>query len=44
MAFCLYRRANRELQEGLWVGRPTRYVVIDFTFYNANVNLFCVIK
>ena len=34
----------RELKEGLWIGRGTRYVTVDFTIYNANVNLFCVIK
>ena len=34
----------KELKEGLWVGRGTRYVGVDFTLYNANVNLFCVIK
>lgn len=34
----------RELKEGLWIGRGTRYVSVDFTLYNANINLFCVIK
>ena len=33
-----------ELKEGLWINRATRAVFIDFTVYNANVNLFCVIK
>ena len=33
-----------ELKEGLWINRGTRAVFIDFTVYNANVNLFCVIK
>ena len=33
-----------ELKEGLWINRATRVVFIDFTVYNANVNLFCVIK
>ena len=32
-----------ELKKNLWVGRATRAVFIDFTVYNANVNLFCVI-
>lgn len=27
-----------------WITRGTRAVIIDFTVYNANVNLFCVIK
>ena len=34
----------RELKEGLWVKRGTRYVSLDFNLYNANVNLFCVVK
>jgi len=34
----------RELREFLWIDRATRLVAIDFTVYNANVNLFCVIK
>ena len=29
----------KELKEGLWIGRGTRYVTIDFTIYNANINL-----
>ena len=34
----------RELREFLWIDRATRIVAIDFTVYNANVNLFCVVK
>ena len=34
----------RELKEGLWIKRGTRYVSLDFNLYNANVNLFCVVK
>ena len=34
----------RELKEGLWIGRGTRYISLDFTLYNANINLFCVVK
>lgn len=34
----------KELKEGLWLSRGTRYVALDFTLYNANLNLFCVIK
>ncbi|PAA56728.1 hypothetical protein BOX15_Mlig009305g2 [Macrostomum lignano] len=33
-----------ELFHGLWIDRATRAVFIDFTVYNANINLFCVIK
>ncbi|KAK3090686.1 hypothetical protein FSP39_013743 [Pinctada imbricata] len=28
----------------LWIQRGTRVVFIDFTVYNANINLFCVVK
>ena len=33
-----------EMMENLWIDRGTRVVFIDFTVYNANINLFCVIK
>ena len=36
------RQKLRELREGIWIRRGTRYVVLDFTLYNANTNLFCV--
>ncbi|XP_004681071.1 PREDICTED: polycystic kidney disease 2-like 1 protein [Condylura cristata] len=36
--------ALRDLQEGLWLDRGTRVVFIDFSVYNANVNLFCVLR
>nr|QCO69757.1 polycystin-2 [Amphibalanus improvisus] len=32
------------LRRNLWIGRGTRAVFIDFTVYNANINLFCVIR
>ena len=32
------------LKENLWLDRGTRAVFIDFTVYNANINLFCVIR
>ena len=28
----------------MWIDRSTRVVMVDFTVYNANVNLFCVVK
>ena len=34
----------KELKEALWIGRGTCAVFVDFTVYNANINLFCVIK
>uniref|UniRef100_A0A452E8T8 Polycystin-2-like protein 1 n=1 Tax=Capra hircus TaxID=9925 RepID=A0A452E8T8_CAPHI len=36
--------ALRGLQEGLWLDRGTRVVFIDFSVYNANINLFCVLR
>ncbi|KAM7073885.1 polycystin-2-like protein 1 isoform 1-T1 [Molossus nigricans] len=36
--------ALRDLQEGLWLDRATRVVFIDFSVYNANINLFCVLR
>ncbi|NXE04016.1 PK2L2 protein, partial [Lophotis ruficrista] len=32
------------LRENSWLTRGTRVVFIDFSTYNANINLFCVIK
>ena len=33
-----------DLKQNLWLDRGTRAVFIDFTVYNANINLFCVIR
>lgn len=33
-----------ELRDNRWIDRGTRVIFIDFTVYNANVNLFCVIR
>ncbi|XP_076462152.1 LOW QUALITY PROTEIN: polycystin-2-like [Babylonia areolata] len=32
------------LYDNLWVRRGSRVVFIDFTVYNANINLFCVVR
>jgi len=32
-----------KLKKNLWVDRGTRAVMIDFTVYNANINLFCIV-
>ncbi|CAF0883949.1 unnamed protein product [Adineta steineri] len=32
------------LKTNLWLDRGTRVVFLDFTLYNANINLFCQIK
>ncbi|XP_062851470.1 polycystin-2-like protein 1 [Trichomycterus rosablanca] len=33
-----------ELKDNLWLDHGTRAVFIDFSTYNANINLFCVIR
>ena len=32
------------LQENNWLDRGTRAVFLDFTVYNANINLFCQVR
>lgn len=32
------------LIDKLWIDRGTRAVFLDFTIYNANINLFCQIR
>nr|XP_002119742.1 polycystin-2 isoform X2 [Ciona intestinalis] len=34
----------KNLKENLWLDRGTRVVLVDFTVYNANINLFCVVR
>ena len=33
-----------ELKELLWIDRATRFISVDFTVYNANLNLFSIAK
>jgi hypothetical protein len=33
-----------DLEANLWLDRGTRVVFLDFTLYNANINLFCQIR
>ena len=33
-----------ELKRDSWLDRGTRAVFIDFTVYNANINMFCVVR
>ncbi|XP_031573831.1 polycystic kidney disease 2-like 1 protein isoform X2 [Actinia tenebrosa] len=33
-----------DLKENLWLDRGTRAVFIDFSVYNANINLFCIVR
>jgi hypothetical protein len=33
-----------EMKRGLWITQGTRFISIDFTVYNANINLFLVGK
>uniref|UniRef100_A0A670Z240 Polycystin-2 n=2 Tax=Pseudonaja textilis TaxID=8673 RepID=A0A670Z240_PSETE len=32
------------LKKNLWLDRGTRAVFIDFSVYNANINLFCIVR
>ena len=32
------------LMDNIWTDRGTRVVFLDFTLYNANINLFCQIR
>ncbi|XP_068597658.1 polycystin-2-like protein 1 [Brachionichthys hirsutus] len=34
----------KELVDNLWLDRGTRGVFVDFSTYNANINMFCVIR
>ena len=33
-----------DLKQNLWIDRGTRAVFLDFTVYNANLNLFCQVR
>ena len=33
-----------ELKNNLWIDQGTRFLTIDFTVYNGNVNLFAIVK
>ena len=33
-----------ELKKNLWIDRGTRFLTLDFTVYNGNINLFAVVK
>ncbi|XP_057700232.1 polycystin-2 [Corythoichthys intestinalis] len=34
----------RFLKDNLWLDRGTRAVFLDFAVYNANINLFCIVR
>uniref|UniRef100_A0A4W4H2S9 Polycystin-2 n=1 Tax=Electrophorus electricus TaxID=8005 RepID=A0A4W4H2S9_ELEEL len=34
----------RRLKDNLWLDRGTRAVFLDFSVYNGNVNLFCIVR
>ncbi|EDV22240.1 uncharacterized protein TRIADDRAFT_28988, partial [Trichoplax adhaerens] len=38
------KQAIDMLKNNLWTDRATRAVFIDFTVYNTNVNLFCIVR
>ncbi|XP_075072553.1 polycystin-2-like protein 1 isoform X3 [Mixophyes fleayi] len=37
-------KSLQNLKNNLWLDRGTRVVFIDFSVYNANINLFCVLR
>ncbi|XP_076830129.1 polycystin-2 isoform X2 [Brachyhypopomus gauderio] len=37
-------RQLQELKDNLWLDRGTRAVFLDFSVYNANINLFCIVR
>ncbi|XP_053477960.1 polycystin-2 isoform X2 [Ictalurus furcatus] len=37
-------RQLQELKANLWLDRGTRAVFLDFSVYNGNINLFCIIR
>ncbi|XP_072280528.1 polycystin-2-like protein 1 [Pyxicephalus adspersus] len=37
-------KSLQTLKQNLWLDRGTRAVFIDFSVYNANINLFCVLR
>lgn len=32
------------LKEHLWLDRGTRAAFLDFSVYNSNINLFCIVR
>lgn len=38
------KKIMENLKDNNWVDRGTRVVFLDFTVYNANINLFCLIR
>ena len=38
------RKIIAELKKGLWITQGTRFITIDFTVYNVNINLFLIGK
>ncbi|KAK1161107.1 polycystin-2-like [Acipenser oxyrinchus oxyrinchus] len=34
----------KHLKDNLWLSRATRAIFVDFSVYNANLNLFCVVR
>ncbi len=33
-----------ELKENSWIDRGTRLVLLEFSLYNLNENIFCIVK
>ncbi|UJR20747.1 hypothetical protein I4U23_023865 [Adineta vaga] len=39
-----FKNEIAELKENLWITLGTRAIIVDFTVYNANLNLFCQVQ
>lgn len=43
MSWTLTLRTLESLSRSRWLDSQTRAVFVEFTVYNANVNLFCIV-
>ncbi|KAG4067829.1 hypothetical protein HA402_010515 [Bradysia odoriphaga] len=41
---CKSESQIKELQDGGWITRGTRLVLLEFSLFNTNENLFCIVK
>lgn len=41
---CESKKYLLELEENSWITRGTRLVLLEFSLYNINENIFCIVK
>lgn len=41
---CASSESIQELQDNSWITRGTRLVLLEFSLYNINENIFCIVK